>query len=76
MSNLSRFRCADPNCNKLLTKEAHDNGACAGCQGVRFIIARYITKKEEKLIKTGKLIPHEVDLDVVGVEPPAPREVR
>jgi hypothetical protein len=72
----SMFRCADMNCNTLLTEENHNLGYCGGCQGVRFGVARYLTKKEDRLIKQGKLRPHKVNLDVIGVEPPPPREVR
>lgn len=72
----SMFRCYDPNCNTLLTVEAHNRGECSGCQGVRFRIARYLTNEEHRLIAEGKLNPHKVDLHAPGVEPPAPREVR
>lgn len=72
----TRFRCADLQCNKLLTVEDHAQGFCGGCQGVRFMVARYVTPKEAKLIKAGKLRPHQVNLDEIGLEPPAPREVR
>ena len=66
----SMFRCADLYCNKLLTVEDHTQGQCGGCQGIKFIIARYLTKKEARLIKQGKINPHKVNLDVIGLEPP------
>jgi len=72
---MSRFRCADPNCNTLLTRYDHDLGRCGGCQGVRFVIAKYITEEEAAQIEAGILKPHEVNLDQPGIEPPAPRGV-
>jgi hypothetical protein len=68
---LSMFRCYDPNCNALLTKEAHDLGRCGGCQQHKMKVATYLTEEEDKAIKEGKLIPHTVDLNLV--EPPQPR---
>ena len=73
---LSMFRCWDPVCNAILTVEAHDKGRCGGCQGIKFRIARYLTDAEAEAIKAGTLIPHKVDLNAPGVEPPAPKEVR
>lgn len=70
------FRCADLQCNKLLTVEDRANGYCRGCQGVRYGVARYLTEEEDADIKAGKLHPHKVNLDEIGPEPPAPREVR
>ena len=48
---MSKFRCADPNCNTLLTEFDHGLGRCGGCQGIRFIIARYVTDEEQQKIE-------------------------
>jgi hypothetical protein len=72
----SMFRCADLNCNTLLTKFDHSQGRCGGCQGIRFVVARYLTDEESENIKSGILIPHKVDLNVVGVEPSSVRPVQ
>ncbi len=72
----SMFRCWDMNCNALLTKEDHDLGRCGGCQGRKYKVATYLTEAEEAAISEGRLHPHRVNLNVVGVEPPPPKEVR
>ena len=58
----SMFRCHDPNCNALLTQDAHSLGRCGQCQGVKFIVARYLTEDEDAAIKAGTLHPHKVQL--------------
>jgi hypothetical protein len=69
------FRCADIHCNKLFTVEDREVGFCGGCQGVRYMVARYVTEDEQALIDVGKLHPHKTNLDEIGPEPPV-REVR
>ena len=73
----SLFRCQNLVCNKLLERETdrHD-GFCRGCQGIKFVIATYLTEEEKVGIDTGNTKPYRVNLDVIGIEPPTPREVR
>jgi hypothetical protein len=72
----SLFRCHNVQCNKLLEKEVsrHD-GYCRGCQGIKFVIATYLTEEEDTGIKAGTIKPYKINLDVVGLEPPGLREV-
>jgi hypothetical protein len=58
-----------------MTEEDIKLGRCGGCQGRKYKVATYLTEEEHRLIEAGELQPHKVDLNVVGVEPPAPREV-
>lgn len=69
------FRCADIHCNKLFTVHDREVGYCGGCQGVRFMVARYLTEDEKAKIDAGELHPHKTNLDEIGAEPPV-REVR
>jgi hypothetical protein len=73
----SFFRCQNLVCNKILEKEENRrDGYCRGCQGNKFVIATYLTDEEDAGIKAGTINPYRVNLDVVGIEPPPPREVR
>ena len=71
------FRCHNVQCNKILEKEGdRQDGFCRGCQGGKFVIATYLTDEEDAAIKAGTIKPHRVNLDVIGIEPEPPREVR
>lgn len=70
------FRCADLQCNKLLTVEDKAQGFCSNCQGIRFMVARYVTEDEQAQIDAGTLHPVKVNCDEIGPEPGTPREVR
>lgn len=70
------FRCADIHCNKLFTEEDKKQGYCGGCQGVRFMVARYLTDDENAEIAAGRVHPVKINCDEVGPEPAPPREVR
>ncbi len=66
----SLFRCHNVACNRLLEREANrKDGFCRGCQGVKFVIATYLTEEEKTGIEAGTIKPYRVNLDVVGMEP-------
>ncbi len=69
----SLFRCHNVQCNRLLEKEENRrDGFCRGCQGVKFVIATYLTDEEKEQIDAGIIKPYRVNLDVVGMEPEPP----
>lgn len=75
--NWSYFRCFNVQCAKLLEAENNRRDSyCRGCQGIKYVIATYLTDDEEAGIKAGTIKPYRVNLDVIGIEPPVPREVR
>jgi hypothetical protein len=72
----SMFRCQNLQCNRLLEREKNrQDGYCRGCQGIKFVVATYLTDEETAGIKAGNIKPYRVNLDVVGIEPPELREV-
>lgn len=73
----SYFRCFNVQCSRLLEKEeGRPDPFCRGCQGIKYVIATYLTEEEKEGIDSGRIKPYRINLDVIGIEPAAPREVR